>query len=259
MTTEGRGQSPAVALVTGGRRGIGRAIALALAETGMRTAVTSRSLPDGDAELDGLDPAGKPVVAMAMDLDDRASIEAAVESVFARWGRFDVLVNNAIPQPAGAAALICDLDADTFQQILVAQVVNTTYLVQRMLERSRGSGPLTIVNIGSMAGRSRPTRKLGEGGASFSYGAMKAALHQLAPYLHAELAEQGVRAFTVNPGLVRTEALLETLGDVPGAASPRVPAEVVRWLVTSPDADAYLGRYVDAQPLHAELHSAGQL
>lgn len=257
MTTEGRTQSPAVALVTGGRRGIGRAIALALAETGIRTAVTSRSLPHGDAELGGLDHAGNPV--MAMDLDDRASVDAAVENVFARWGRLDVLVNNAIPQPAGAAALVCDLGADTFEQVLVAQVVNTTYLVQRMLERSLGNGPVTIVNIGSMAGRSRPARKLGEGGASFSYGAMKAALHQLAPYLHVELAEQGVRAFTVNPGLVRTEALLESLGDVPGAASPRVPAEVVRWLVTSPDADAYLGSYVDAQPLHAELRSAGQL
>jgi NAD(P)-dependent dehydrogenase (short-subunit alcohol dehydrogenase family) len=250
--------TPGVALVTGGRRGIGKAIAVALAETGMTVAVTSRHADTAlDAVVAELGQAGGSGVAVALDLGDRSSIDAAVDTVLSTLGRIDVLVNNAIPQPNGAETLISDLRADLLEQALIAQVVNTTYLVQRVLETA--SATLTVVNIGSHAGRSRPVRKCGEGGSGFSYAAMKAALHQLAPYLDVELADQGVRAFTINPGVVATEALLEHLADLPHVAQPRVPAEVVRWLVCDGDAEAYLGRYVDAQPLHAELRAAGKL
>ena len=69
--------------------------------------------------------------------------------------------------------------------------------------------------------------------------------------LHGELAQAGVRAFTLNPGVVQTEALAEFVGTMPDAQPVEMPARVITWLATSPEADALSGSYQDAAALHA--------
>lgn len=232
-----------VALVTGGRRGIGRAVAEALAGTGLEVVITSRATV--------VDPTDG-ITALPLDLADRASIDKLVDDIDARWGGVDVLVNNALCEQPGSQAPLGEMDFAAFETMVVGEVVNTAYLTCRIL--SLGSRrPVTVVDIGSAAAEHTPARPVGQGGWAWSYSATKAALHRLAPFLHLEYGPERVRAFTVDPGFVRTEALLEHLGDVPGSSPPEMPARVVQWLVEDPGSDRLLGRYLHARDLAAEL------
>jgi NAD(P)-dependent dehydrogenase (short-subunit alcohol dehydrogenase family) len=226
-----------VALITGARRGIGRAIAAALTASGLEVVTTSRT------------PAPE---AVFLDLADRSSIDAALDEVTRRCGSIDVLVNNALCDQPGSQATIETMDFAAFESMMVGEVVNTAYLTRQVLAHNP-SRQVTIVNVGSAAAEHTPRRPVGEGGWAWSYSASKAALHRLAPFLQLEFGAERVRAFTLDPGFVRTEALLERLGDIAGSAPPELPARVVEWLVNDDAADRYLGGYLHAQQLAAEM------
>lgn len=253
------GVTAPAALVTGARRGIGRATALALGEAGMRVAVTCRTaggLSDTVAEIEA---AGGSALAVELDLSDRCSIARALDRVFDTWGGLDVLVNNALCDQPGSQDLIAGMDVSAFETMIIGEVVNTSYLTRQALDRRAASppaGPLTVINVGSAAAEHVPPQPYGRGGWAFSYSASKAALHRLAPFLQLEYAER-VRAFTVDPGFVRTEALLERLGDIPHGAPPSLPAAVIRWLAVDPSADAHRGGYLHAQQVASDLGLAG--
>ena len=251
-----------VALVTGARRGIGRTTAVRLAKQGLRVVLASRSGParvgSGDGELrdvvEEIHQAAGHAMAVRIDLSDRTAIDKALDAIMAVWGPVDVLVNNALCDQPGAQELIAAMDTNAFAEMLLGEVVNTAYLSRRVLELH--AGLTTIVNVGSAAAEHVPTAPLGAGGWAFSYAASKAALHRLAPFLQLEYGQR-VRAFTVNPGFVQTEALSERFGTVPGAAPPSLPAAVITWLVTHRDADRHLGGYVHAQQLAGQLEAWG--
>lgn len=215
-------------------------------------AVTTRGNPDSLAatveQVEGVDGGAIP---FALNLADRSSIDALVASVQEALGSVDVLVNNALCDQPGSQAPIDGMDFDAFERMVVGEVVNTAYLTRRILDLAAPAG-LTIVNVGSGAGEHLPRRPIGQGGWAFSYAATKAALHRLAPFLQLECAGQGVRAFTVDPGFTRTEALLERLGDIPGSAPPELPAEVIAWLACDPACGVDPGSYVSAPALAAE-------
>lgn len=249
-----------VALVTGARVGIGRATAVALAGEGMKVAVTSRSGlgPSTDTApgelgsvVEAIAAAGGEGAGVALDLSDRKSIDAALDAVEDQLGPVGILVNNALCDQPGSQELIERMDFDAFETMVVGEVVNTAYLTRQVLSRA-GGRRVTVVNVGSGAAGYVPPVPIGQGGFAFAYAASKAALHRLTPFLHLEYGPERVRAFTVDPGFVRTERLLERLGDVPGAAPPSVPAAVIRWLAVDPEADAHLGGYLSAQKVAAE-------
>lgn len=226
-----------VALVTGARRGIGRAIAAALARSGLEVATTSRMPAPG---------------AVFLDLTDRSSVDAALDEVTRRWGSVEVLVNNALCDHPSSQAPIETMDFAAFEYMIVGEVVNTAYLTRQVLARVPAR-QVAVINMGSAAAEHTPASLIGAGGWAWSYSASKAALHRLAPFLQLEFGAERVRAFTVDPGFVRTEALLERLGDIPGSAPPELPARVVEWLVNDGAADRYLGGYLHAQQLAAEM------
>lgn len=236
-------KGPLVAVVTGARVGIGQATAVALGEAGLRVALTSRS--DPGSALEEVESAGGKPLAVALDLLDRASVDRAVEAVMSEWGRIDILVNNALCDQPGSQAPIDETDYDAFERMIVGEVVNTTYLTRQVL-RGQEDRTVTVINIGSAAADYVPPAPIGQGGYAYSYAANKAALHRLAGFLQLEYGGR-VRAFTVNPGVVRTERLLERLGDLPGSVDPSVPGRVVRWLALDPESDAWLGQYLHAQ------------
>lgn len=256
-----------VVLVTGASRGIGAATALAFARQGWRVAITARTQSEGqrlDHQL--LRPDGTPMAgslastaaavreagaeayAHPMDLMDAASLDAAFDAVLAHFGRIDVLLNNAVYQDRESNAVLRDLSDEALQRTLWGNVVAPFHLVRRALPVMVAQGGGRIVNVSSGAGMEDPPVPADQGAWGYAYGASKAALARLAGCVNVEYGPQGIRAWTVNPGLVSTEAVTATLGDGGlleqryGAMKPQAIAGALLWLVTDPGAAALAAR-----------------
>jgi NAD(P)-dependent dehydrogenase (short-subunit alcohol dehydrogenase family) len=193
-----------VALVTGGGRGIGRAIAASLARAGAAVAILARSDDQLAETAAGIATAGGRAIALPADVTDRVAVEGAVAEVVRRLGPIDLLVNNAgIGGPVGPLA---DSDPDEWWRCvevnLRGPLLCSRAVLPGMLARRNGR----IVNVASGAG----TRAIPHISA---YVTSKAALIRLAENLAAEVQGSGVRVFAIQPGTVRTgmaEAVLDS-------------------------------------------------
>src|SRR5438132_8880085 len=219
----GMGDGRPVAFVTGASRGIGRATAIDLAAAGYDVGVAARTMTDGTARLDedpavavpgGLDTTvasvekhGVDGFAVAMDLLDRSSVMAAVDAAQQRFGRIDVLVNNAIYQGPGVMAPFDDLTDDELHRIFEGNVLAQLALVRAVLPAMLERGEGTIVNLISQVAFMDPPAKLGAGGWGLGYAMSKAAFARVAPLLHVEYGDRGLRVFSVDPGLTVTERM----------------------------------------------------
>ena len=269
-----------VAFVTGASRGIGKASSLALAEVGYDVVATARTLKDGERyehsptlkasdtrplpgsleETAGeIRAHGRRALAIRLDLLEPASLDAAVQRALGAWGRIDLLLNNAVYTGPGSLDRFQDLPLEVVQRIFQANVFAQMHLTQLVLPGMLARGEGIIVNMTSGAALTDPPAPAGEGGWGVAYAASKGAFHRLAGILRVELAERGIRAYNVEPGLVLTEAMkasgldekfAERFGDV----SPRVPAAVVAWLASHPDAEQFNGETVHAQSFY-EKHA----
>jgi len=201
----------AVAIVTGGGTGIGRAVSESLARAGAAAVVVnySRSGEDAQATAAALAELGCEGVPWQASVADETGVAAMVDGTVSRFGRLDVLVNNAgttrfIPHP--------DLDAltrDAWDDVLSVNLMGTFYCCRAAapaLKASRGA----IVNIASIAG----TRA---SGSSIVYGVSKAAVLQLTRHLAVALAPE-VRVNAVAPGLVATRWFRTPFGEEAAAA-----------------------------------------
>jgi NAD(P)-dependent dehydrogenase (short-subunit alcohol dehydrogenase family) len=185
------------ALVTGGARGIGRALAGALAEAGANVAVVGRDPAGFDQVRGEIEAAGVRSFATTADVSDRPSVERLAAAVEDALGPVDVLVNNAgtcVHKPA------LEVPDEEWQQVFDVNVngvwLCSTVIGRRMVERKRGS----IVNIGSISAMvvNRPQWQP-------AYNASKAAVHQLTRSLAAEWAPYNIRVNALAPGYVKTE------------------------------------------------------
>jgi NAD(P)-dependent dehydrogenase (short-subunit alcohol dehydrogenase family) len=252
--------------VTGASRGIGKATALDLAAGGFDVAVAARTSSDGAGRSDadpslmlpgGLDTTvaqieaeGRTGLAITMDLLDRASVDNAVAATIEGFGRLDVLVNNAIYQGPGTLAPFADLTDTELSALFEGNVFAQLALIRGALPHLHERG--TIVNMVSGAGRLQPPAKLGEGGWSVGYAMTKAAFGRVAPVLHVEYAERGLRLFSVDPGWTITERTVAAgsaaqYGRHFTAGTPDVIARAIRWLATDDEADDLRGKVVMAQ------------
>ncbi len=197
---------------------------------------------------------GRDALPLRLDLLDRASIDTAVSQTLSSWGHIDVLLNNGIYTGPGSMDLLLELDLATVETMFQANLFSQLHLVQKvlpgMLERSEG----VIINMVSGAGLSDPPAAAGKGGWGFAYAATKAAFHRMAGVLRVEHPDPGLRFVNVEPGFVVTEAM--KLNDPSGeihkrfqGAPPEVPAAVIAWLASSPEAAEWNGRTVVAQKL----------
>jgi NAD(P)-dependent dehydrogenase (short-subunit alcohol dehydrogenase family) len=264
------GHDRPVALVTGASRGIGRCAALALARAGCDVVITARTVHEGDGRTDdasgpvslpgSLDTTaaevtatGASVHAVAMDLLDRVSVENMAAAATAKWGRLDVLVNNAIYQGPGPMQRIDELTIDEAEKTIRADYLHQLLLIQRVLPVMLSGGGGSIINMSSGTAYLDPPGPTGQGGWGVAYAAAKAAVTRLAPILHAEYGGLGVRAFNVDPGFVVNERMRATsgAGQFTDAGFRGVPAEVpgavIAWLATDDGADQYMGTLVHAQ------------
>lgn len=266
-----------VAFITGASRGIGRETALAFARAGFDVAISARTLAEGETHQHALTHAdGRPLAgsltetaaavralgceafAVRMDLLDEQSVRAAAAAVLARFGRVDVLVNNAIYQGSDLNLPFMTLGLDTLQRVFQGYVMAPVVLTQSLLPAMLAQGGGTVINVSSGAGESDPPVATGKGGWGYAYGAGKAAVSRLSGVLAAEFGDRGIRAYTINPGVVTTEALKATIGENgvlamrKGVAPPEVPAAVLCWLATSPAAPAFQRRTIQAQAFAIE-------
>jgi NAD(P)-dependent dehydrogenase (short-subunit alcohol dehydrogenase family) len=186
-----------VAVVTGGNRGIGRAIARALAEAGASVAIAARDEDRTAPVVAELESLGRRALSVRTDITKRDELEAMVSEVTHQLGPIDALVNNAgIGFHANALTLADDEWRRLFATNLDGVWMASQVVGAGMVERGRGS----VINIGSISGLiiNRPQWHA-------PYGISKAAVHHLTRSLAAEWAQSGVRVNAIVPGYVKTE------------------------------------------------------
>ncbi len=196
-----------VALVTGGSRGLGRAIAIALAEAGADVALTyARERAEGEATAAMIRALGRRALVLPLELASRSSIRAALAAAIEAWGRLDVLVNNAGILQQKPFAEISD---DDFDRMLAVNLRGPFVCAQEALPLLAQHGNGAVVNIASVGGQVGGTLAV-------HYSASKAGVIALTRSL-ARLAAPAVRVNCVSPGLIETAMTRDELAS-PGAA-----------------------------------------
>lgn len=187
-----------VAVVTGGGRGLGRAIATRLAGDGAAVTLVGRDLRALEETRDAVEELGATALVVQADLTIEADITRMGERVMERFGRVDVLVNNAgIPGPIEPCWQVSTAEwSRTMAVNITAAFLTCRVLVPTMVEQRRGS----VVNIGSLVAR-RP------GLGRVAYASSKAALEGLTRALAVDVGPYGVRVNMVSPGPVQGERL----------------------------------------------------
>lgn len=224
-----------VALVTGAARGIGRATARALLAAGCRVVAADRTAMDADA-LRGDWPAENAWPA-ALDVTDTAGIAALRDAAAARWGDITVLVNNAGVSPKqadGRSAGITEITEAEWAQVLAVNLTAPLRLAQALLPGMRAAGWGRIVNVSSLAGRSK---SLVAGG---SYMASKSGVLGLTRAIAAEMGPFGITANAVAPGRILTEMAMQAGEEVNRDYAAQIPVRRLGTAEEVADAIAFL-------------------
>jgi NAD(P)-dependent dehydrogenase (short-subunit alcohol dehydrogenase family) len=217
-------------LITGGSRGLGRALGVALAHDGARVVLVARHAAELAEVVAAIRADGGEAHAITADVGDRAAVHAIAGQAAAAVGAIDVLVNNASTLGPVPLRLLLDTDCEDLERALAVNLVGPFRLTKAIAGPMllRGSG--TIVNVTSDAA----TEAYERWGA---YGASKAALEQIGRVWAAELAGTGVRVVNVDPGEMDTRMHAEAIPDADRAtlADPaRVAAAIVALLEAEP-------------------------
>lgn len=189
-----------VVLVTGASSGIGRATALAFASAGARVALVARRRPELEALAEEM---GTPTVVLPADVTDRTAVRACFDAVAQRFGRIDVVVNNAgVLRPSP----VLDLNADDLDAMLRVNLFGAMFVMQEAVGRMLAQQDGVVVNVASLAGR-RGVSPLG------GYCATKFALVGLTEALREELIGRRVHVALVEPGVVETPMVQQVTHD----------------------------------------------
>jgi NAD(P)-dependent dehydrogenase (short-subunit alcohol dehydrogenase family) len=195
-------------IVTGASAGIGKALARAFVSVGANVVLAARNVQALDSLANELGQ--EQTLVVPTDVTQRDQINALVDRTVERFGRLDVLVNNA---GVGLSSSVADLDPDEFQRLFQINLMGPLHGMQAAIRTMRKTGGGTIVNISS--GTSRIVLPF-LGGA---YPALKRALEIMSDYARAQLADQGIKVLVVLPYITATNFAQNALGRRAAAAA----------------------------------------
>lgn len=231
------------ALITGGNRGLGRAVAEALAKRGVTVVVGARDEGDGTVAAKEI---GNGATSVQLDVTDPASVRAAASWVEGHHGGLDVLVNNAGVLPEATSQPAEAVDLDLFRQTYATNVFGPVAVLEAFLPQLRKSSQGRIVNVsttmGSLADQTDPNSPY-YGMVVPAYQSSKAALNNITIALAKALADTSIKVTSVCPGFVQTD--LTPINRQQAPLTPAQAATVVVDAVVLPD-DAPSGTFINS-------------
>jgi NAD(P)-dependent dehydrogenase (short-subunit alcohol dehydrogenase family) len=252
-----------VAVVTGASRGIGKQTCFLLADRGVQVVLIARTeepRPNTPGTLgetaDGLRSRGCDPLVIPADVGKQDDLDKVVAQVLERFGRADILVNNAA-YTVGKTLFthVPDLTRDQWEKHFAVNVTAPLMLIQGFWNSMKSAGEGTVINVTSGAAVLRavsegddPETGLPENGPA--YGASKAALDRMANVIAQEGLPHRIAVINVEPGFVLTETMAETFRrsgvEQTDAISPVVPATAIAHLATCDDPLRYTGQIISA-------------
>ena len=209
------------AIVTGGGKGLGKAVAIALAKEGVNIGITGRNeenLKSTAAELADL---GVTVAYAVFNVDDQEAVDNGIKTLVADLGSIDILINNA---GIGDFGKINDMPTEVWEQVIKTNLFGVMYTSKAVYPFLKEKGEGDIVNVASTAGL--------KGGAGMSaYAASKAAVISLSQSMMAEWRKDNIRVITLTPSTIATDMSIDgglTDGNPEKVLQPEDFAEWVR-------------------------------
>ena len=209
-------------VITGASSGIGEATALRLAASGAAVVLGARRTERLDRLVAEIEAQGGKASAMAADVTRRADMEALVAHAVDRFGKVDVLINNAGVMPLSRLDM---LDVDGWDRTIDTNIKGVLYAIAAVLPRMKTQGCGHIISISSVAGH-----RINAGAAV--YAATKHAVRVISESLRQEVTQDGIRVTIISPGAIETELFdtitdPATLGRLAGAVAMALPADTV--------------------------------
>lgn len=209
------------AIVTGGGRGLGKAVALILASEGVNVGITGRNEENLKMTVDEIQKLGVKVAYAVFSIDNEIHVKAGVESIVEQLGGVDILINNA---GIGDFGSIEDMSSEVWEQVIKTNLFGVYYAAKAVYPYLKEKGEGDIVNVASTAGL--------KGGPNMSaYAASKAAVVSLSQSMMAEWRKQNIRVVTLTPSTIASDMSIEgglTDGNPDKVLQPEDFAEWVR-------------------------------
>ncbi len=209
-----------VAIVTGSTKGIGKAIATALADHGAKVVVSSRDSGRVAETAKELADGGRDVLGIPCNVGHKDQLQALVDETRKAWGQIDIIVGNAAINPHYGPSM--EIPDEIFAKVMATNIQSNLWLAQMVADEMRARKDGAIIYISSIGGL-RGSSVIG------TYGISKAADIQLARNLAIELGPDNIRVNCIAPGLVKTD-FARALWEDPEYAEPRIASTPLRRL-----------------------------
>ncbi|MCZ6588554.1 MAG: SDR family oxidoreductase [Alphaproteobacteria bacterium] len=209
-----------VAIVTGSTKGIGKAIATALADHGAKVVVSSRDSGRVAETAKELADGGREVLGIPCNVGHKDQLQALVDETRKAWGQIDIIVGNAAINPHYGPSM--EIPDEIFAKVMATNIQSNLWLAQMVADEMRARKDGAIIYISSIGG-------LRGSGVIGTYGISKAADIQLARNLAIELGPDNIRVNCIAPGLVKTD-FARALWEDPEYAEPLIASTPLRRL-----------------------------
>jgi NAD(P)-dependent dehydrogenase (short-subunit alcohol dehydrogenase family) len=207
-----------VVIVTGGSRGLGRAMSLGFAREGAKVVVASRKLASCEEVVRLIEAEGGAALAQAAHMGNVADLDALIDACYERFGRVDILVNNAGTNVA--LGPLSDIGTAAFDKMVDVNLKGPWYLASRLAPRMGEHGGGCVINVISVAALSTPAY-------SGIYAATKAALQALTEVMAQEWADWNIRVNALAPGSYHSDLTDGAIAILPGYGEGMVAAALI--------------------------------